>query len=248
MGTLPPKVADASLAKLFAKLLERSDAGAVSVASGSPYARLGLWRNPFGELSRAERAELALIDVEACLAKLATPHSALQILGPCGHGKTTHLLAIERAAAGCGYVYFPEDGAQPPLPCGRPLLVDEAQRLGWRRRRQLLCGSGPLVLGTHVDMSSALGRAGFEVFTIDVSIPQTPAQLQRMLNRRIEVSRLQSNCARAGEASAHPLCLTLDDAVALQQQLGSNIRRIEHHLYEVFQRLAEKGELWRPAK
>jgi hypothetical protein len=46
--------------------------------------------------------------------------------------------------------------------------------------------------------------------------------------------------AVAGDAQPQPLCLTLDDVVALQQQFGSNIRRIEHYLYEVFQRLAEK--------
>lgn len=201
---------------------------------------MGLLRNPFGELTRVERAELALIDVEACLERLAHDRSALQIIGPCGHGKTTHLLAIERAVAGCGYVYFPEDGAQPPLPCGRPLLVDEAQRLGWRRRRQLLRSSGPLVLGTHVDMSVALGRAGFEVFTIDVAIPKSPAELQRIFNRRIEASRLASGLGVTGDAQPHPLCLTLDDVVALQQQFGSNIRRIEHYLYEVFQRWVEK--------
>lgn len=209
-------------------------------ADQSPWARIGLLRNPFGELTRAERAELALIDVEACLERLAHDRSALQIIGPCGHGKTTHLLAIERAVDRCGYVYFPEDGAQPPLPCDRPLLVDEAQRLGWRRRRQLLRSSGPLVLGTHVDMSRELRRAGFEVFTIDVAIPKSPAALQRIFNRRIEASRLAGGLAVAGEVQPHPLCLTLDDVVALQQQFGSNIRRIEHYLYEVFQRLAEK--------
>lgn len=251
MGTVLPKVAAASP-------LQRQKAGGlpvvplpsgpVHVGKGSPYARIGLWRNPFGELTRGERAELAVIDVARCLEKLSHSRSALQILGPCGRGKTTHLLAIELAVSGCGYVYFPEDGSQPPLPRGRPLLVDEAQRLGWRRRWQLLRVTGPLVLGTHVDMSGLLQRGGFDVSTIDVSIPKTPAELQRIFNFRIEASRLDARCTLVGDRRPHTLCLTLDDVVDLHQQFGSNIRRMEHHLYDVFQHLAEKGNSWPPAK
>jgi hypothetical protein len=146
-------------------------------------------------------------------------------------------------------VYFPEDGAQPRLPPGRPLLIDEAQRLGWRRRWQMLHVRGPLVLGTHVDLSRCLERAGFNVMTLDVSIPKSPAQLQRILNARIEASRSASDTiSDDGGNSLHPLSLTRTEVVALQQQFGSNIRRIEHHLYEVFQRLAEKEEPWLPAR
>ena len=210
----------------------------------SPFARLQLFRNPFGELTRAERAELALIDVTACLSWLTHERAALQIIGPCGHGKTTHLLAIECRLPRSAYVYFPEDGAQPPLPAIRPLLVDEAQRLGWRRRRELLRETGPLVISTHVDLAPKLRRAGFDVHTLDLAVPKRAVQLQSILNSRIAASRVASD--PPGTAALESLYLTLDQVVALQQRFGSNIRLIEHHLYEAFQRFVEKGEPWLP--
>lgn len=215
----------------------------------SPFARLRLYRNPFGELTRAERAELAMIQIDECIHWLENERAALQVIGPCGHGKTTHLLAIERALPASAYVYFPEDGTQPPLPATRPLLVDEAQRVGWRRKRQLLAGPGPLVIGTHVDLAPSLRRAGFLVQTLDLAKPQRPAQLQGILNARIAASSVESNSAGDVAATTFPdaLYLQLEQVVALQERFGSNIRLIEHHLYEAFQRFAEKGEPWLPA-
>lgn len=211
-----------------------------------------MYRNPFGELTRHERADLALIDVEFCLAHLENPQFVLQIIGPCGHGKTTHLIAIERALQvrnrPSDYIYFPEDGTQPPLPKARPLLVDEAQRVGWWRMRQLLARSGPLVLATHVDLTERCVQAGFTVQTLDLSVARSPEQLRAILNHRIESSRtpltLQELQQGRGE---HPLCFSIDQVVELQCRFGSNIRTIEHHLYKVFQRTAERGEPWQPA-
>ncbi len=93
----------------------------------SPFARLQLFRNPFGELTVAERAELAVIDTERYLQWLThSPRAALQVIGPCGHGKSTHLRALQAAwfarqpSAASGelpaLVYFPEEGDQPALP------------------------------------------------------------------------------------------------------------------------------------
>src|SRR5262249_43157873 len=108
---------------------------AINIAPQSPYRRWNLRRNPFGELTREERAELALVDVEQHLAELRQGRTALQFLGPCGHGKTTHLLALQRELDEAVYIYLPEDGPQPPIPAIRPLLLDEAQRLSsWQRR------------------------------------------------------------------------------------------------------------------
>ncbi|MCC6508456.1 MAG: hypothetical protein IT423_05070 [Pirellulaceae bacterium] len=289
----------------------------------SPFAKYHLFRNPFGELTARERAELAVIhwndslswltgDVltgrvapanEIRSANQTNPASqtasvkrrlALQVIGPCGHGKSTHLLALQRALTQVlarstqapvqsiapprtqptslvTYIYFPDEGDQPPLPGTRPVLIDEAQRMSWLRRRQLLTGDGPLILGTHVDCSRWLTRGGFEVRTLDVSHMMPPQQLQEILNRRILASRITTiqtgwaiqppmPCAVAPESpipdfvgpvsqpevAYHPLCLTVNQVVALQQRFGSNIRLIEHYLYDAFQRFAEKGEPWLP--
>lgn len=247
-----------------------------------PYARFQLFRNPFGELTDVERAQLAVIDLEGCLAHLQHPRAVLQLLGPCGHGKTTHLLAIQQAmtqfapvatgadavrdcqAYDCNnYVYFPEDGTQPYLPKARPLFVDEAQRLSRRRRRELFSLPGPLVFGTHVDLTPQLQRANFTVHTVDLSTPLDATRLQEVINRRILASRISngswspamehatdpSNCTESrlsSEDSYHPLCLTSAQVVALQCRFGSNIRRIEHYLYDAFQCFAEKGGPWLP--
>ena len=206
----------------------------------SPFAHLQLFRNPFGELTREERRQLARVDVQPYVDWLSRKRAALQFVGPCGHGKTTHLLALERELPDSAYVYFPEEGTQPCLPVTRPLLIDEGQRLGWRRRRQLLRSDGPLVIGTHVDMGERLSRAGFEVWTINLAAPLATAHLQAVLNARITASAVQSRLSDG--SSIGSLTLSIDQVVALQQRFGSNIRHIEHHLYEVFQRFAEKGE------
>ena len=229
-----------------------NSASSVPPVAVSPFARHQLFRNPFGELTRAERAEIALVEVEPLIARVQRADQVLQIIGPCGHGKTTHLLAIERALPQSGYVYFPEDLAQPPLPTVRPLLVDEAQRMGWRRLRELAPGSGPLAISTHVDLAKRFRRQGFEVHTLDLAVPIAASRLQVMLNGRITAAAVGLDAAFGAEpgagvdAEVRHLFLSHGQVVALQQRFGSNIRRIEHHLYEVFQRFAEKGEPWPP--
>ena len=70
--------------------------------------------------------------LDPLLAFLELPRAALQVMGPEGHGKATHLLALWRALAGGRYVHL-EEGDEAPLPPGGLLLVDDAQRLGRER-------------------------------------------------------------------------------------------------------------------
>ena len=145
---------------------------ASSRLEASPYHAWNLYRNPFGELTRTERAELAVVeDLQPWLEFLRRPRAALQFVGDCGRGKSTHLLALQKAIADSIYVYFPEDGPRPRLPARRPALIDEAQRMGVWNKWRLLRSSGPIALGTHVDLSSQLGRAGFEIVTVDMQRP-----------------------------------------------------------------------------
>ena len=217
----------------------------------SPFARYGLYRNPFGELTVEERAELAVVEVEPLIDWLsASDRAVLQVAGPCGHGKSTHLRALQfawsaRTAARDrpSYLYFPEEGDQPALPRSRPLLIDEAQRMSWWRRRQMLSAAGPLVLGTHRDMARELIAAGFQVRTIDLSQPMSVERLQCALNRRIAAS---ANQRSTQIERFHPLRLSTTQVVALQHRFGSNIRLIEDYLYELFQNFALKGEPWLP--
>jgi len=206
----------------------------------SPYSIHNLSRNPFGELTRAERADLAVVeDMDQWLARLADPRAALQFVGDCGFGKSTHLLALEGRLPGAAYVYYPEFGPRPPLPRQRPVLVDEADRMGWRQHWRLLRGDGPIVIGSHVDYSWRLRQAGFRVTTVNVEQPMAAALAAKILNRRIEASRLRPGL---------PVPVVDEEfADQLLRQFGWNLRRIEHFLYEQFQLSISEQTSWPPA-
>lgn len=203
----------------------------------SPYAQFNLFRNPFGELTREERGELAVVDVETWVELLNCRTMALQFIGPCGHGKTTHLLAILKAMPDSRYVYLPPDGCQPQIPQERPLLIDEAQRLTFLQRRRVFRQGGPLVLGTHEDLTNPLQSFGFKVLTVQVAADQSIDKLMSILTMRIEASRLSSE-----PVPRIPPQLVLN----LHRQCGSNVRQIEQILYDQFQDAAEKGLPWPP--
>ncbi len=201
----------------------------------SPYHRYNLRRNPFGELLREERSRLAIVDARPWLDLLSDRRSVLQFIGPCGHGKTTHLLAIESLLPSCQYVYLPEFGPLPHVSNQRPMIIDESQRLSfWQWRRVLRIG-GPLVLGTHRDDSAFIRRAGYNVTTIDVSENHSSDKLAAILNRRIEASRL---------TELEVPQISKDYATRLQSKFGANVRAIEHFLYDQFQRCALEQIEW----
>ncbi len=206
----------------------------------SPYGVYNLRRNPFGELTREELASLAVIDkLDQWIAAMRDARTAIQFYGGCGYGKTTHLLAIERRLSKSAYVYYPEFGPRPALPRTRPLLVDEADRMGWRQHWRMLCSDGPIVIATHVDYSWRLRRFGFHVTSVNLEQPILPASIASILNRRVEASRLNDGL---------PVPV-IDNKFAEQLALrfDSNLRRIEHFLYERFQLSLGEKTPWPPA-
>lgn len=206
----------------------------------SPYSAYNLHRNPFGELTRAERAELAVVEeLDEWVSALSEERTAIQLVGECGFGKTTHLLALERRLCSAKYVYYPETGPRPALPCKRPVLVDEADRMGWRQHFRLLRGGGPIVIGTHVDYAWRLRIAGFHVLNVNVATPKKASVIAKILNRRVEASRLM-------EGLPVPI---IDEEFAdhLLRRFSSNLRRIEHYLYERFQLSISERTPWPPA-
>lgn len=207
--------------------------------STSPYHSWNLRRNPFGELTRGERAELAVVDeLESWLEFLRHPRRALQFVGDCGHGKTTHLLALHRVLVGATYIYYPETGRRPPLPPQRPVLIDEAQRMGCWNQRRLFRGTGPIAIATHVDLSRKLRSAGFETRVIDMHRPLAAETLAKILNRRIEASQLD----------AHRRLLTIDLPLAesLVGKFRSDIRAVEAFLYDRLQSTISGDAPWPP--
>lgn len=188
-----------------------------------PWAWCNLRRNPFGELTRAERVEVAVVDVAAIREKLSEPKTAVQFIGDCGRGKTTRMLVLAASFADAHYVYLPEDEPCPAIAEGSPLLVDEAQRLPKRVRRSIFATGLPLVLATHRDLTRSLRRFGYQVHTECIGQGNNARLLAEVLNRRIEASRLA-----AGPVPE----LSVQDAETLVQRFECDFRGIEGYLYE----------------
>ena len=218
---------------------EVADSTDLSVGDWLPWAWCNLRRNPFGELTREERVELAVVDVESIGDQVSRPHTAVQLIGGCGRGKTTRLLALARAMPDSTYVYLPEDTACPVIAAGNPTLIDEAQRLPTRVRRLVFASGLPLVLATHRDLRRPLLRAGYQVRTQRIGAGNDAGLVCELMNRRIAASRLAPG----------PLPrLSEQDANTLVAKFGTNIRAMEGYLYEqvqaqVFSPKSDHGEV-----
>ena len=201
------------------------------------YAHLNLTRNPFGEASAAERVGLAVIDAEQLselTERLARPGFAVQVVGDCGRGKTTHLLALRRAFPEAPWVRVDPD-TRPRIPEGTPLFLDEAQYLSsWRRRRLYRRGERSLALGTHVDLRAELERAGYEVHTIRPAENISVDRLEAIFRARIDWAR-----RGPGPVPVVPP-RTVDALVAL---FGDDLRAMEGALYEALQQAKEIGDV-----
>lgn len=200
-----------------------------------PWARWNLCRNPFGELSKQERAEVAVVDTESIASRARKPHHAVQLIGDCGRGKTTRMLALMRVLPEASYAYLPEDGPCPAIAIGDPILIDEAQRLSRSVRNSIFSTGLPLVLATHRNLERSLRRHGYTVVTEQIGNGNTPELVQELLNRRIEASRLQ-----AGPVPS----VSLEVAQRMVARFKSDVRAIESHLYEQVQsQVVHDGEM-----
>lgn len=193
----------------------------------NPFTRYGWFRNPFGELTPGERGRLAVVDWDAFAIHVGKPGTAVQFVGDCGRGKTTRLMAIGRRFPGSSYVYLPENEPTPPIPMGDPLLIDEGQRLSRSVRRVLFSSGISLVIATHRDLTRPLRRHGYRVYTHSIGGGNDAEQVCKILNARIAASQRdpvsQSDRVRG---------VTMIEAGRLVKQFGSDVRAIEHHLYE----------------
>lgn len=198
-----------------------------------PFVHLNLRRNPFGEFSAEERAELAVLDLSSAIAHLATQAAdgrgaVVQVLGEKGFGKTTHLLALAAKYPNAAYVYIAE-GERAKIPdAGEPLLIDEAQRLTGLQRLRLFRSARPLILGTHRDFTGALLRHGRSVLSLTASRHTEPERIWQILNQRIEF-------VRRGDGKVPTV--SMDTVQQLFAQFGCDLRSMQHSLYDLFQKL-----------
>jgi hypothetical protein len=203
---------------------------------GLPFANLNLRRNPFGEPAEEDRAGLAVVDpdfLDGLERSLSEPGFAVQFIGDCGRGKSTHLHALRARFPDAPYVYFAEGERPQPIPGGPVLFLDETQRLPWRTRRRLFGSDVALALGTHRDHSRELVRAGRRVETVRLT-GFTTSTLRRIIERRIE-------WARRGPGPVPSL--GPGSVARLHDRFDGDLRAIEGHLYDVFQTLPVPEEL-----
>jgi hypothetical protein len=210
----------------------------------SPWHRLGLRHNPFGEPPPDEIAALMVLpQAPAWEARLRRPRQVLQFLGDAGRGKTARLRALEARFPAAPYVYLADDEPLPKLPpirtvpdSGPALLLDEAQRLPRRRRRRLFRQAArrgaALVLASHEDLTEEMQRAGLEVRT-EVVAGLDIETLLVIVKRRLA----WAEGAQAPSAPRHPESrLSRDDARRLVDRFGDDLRSLLDHLYEDYQR------------
>lgn len=199
---------------------------AFSVNFDLPFAHLNLRFNPFGELEQQTRAELAVVSLEELPQQLQQRRVAVEFVGPHGHGKTTHLLALHALFAEAPYIKLHLDSI-PDIADAPLLFVDSIEHLPRRRRRRLYRRAETLALTTHDSLQAELQSAGYTVCTriVDGTHVSTIAELIR---RRIEHAR----------RSPGPVPYIGTAGIGrLKTRFGSDIRAIEGYLYDIFQTL-----------
>lgn len=178
---------------------------------------LGLPRNPFGELTPDEWAAAAVVDLDPLLAWLAQDGRCLQLVGPPGRGKTTHLHALRRAIPGS---VWRRAGQDPPGP-GAVVLLDEADAVGPFGRWSHLRRARRCAIATHGDHTRELRWLGWDVRT--VAVAARPHDVARIAAARLAIA------GGAPLPDLHP------------HLAGDDLRTLTNRLYDVFQERVTPG-------
>jgi hypothetical protein len=196
-----------------------------------PWGWCNLRRNPFGELTRDERVSLAVTDVVQWSETLrqAMQHRqriAIQFIGKAGRGKTTRMLALAAKFPECSYTYVAEEAPCPAIPWGRPILIDEAQRLTHQARQAVTASGAPIVFATHQDLTKVLRASGYDVTTYTIGESNNSSLLCELAQRRIDASRCDDRPVPQ---------FTREDAERMIHRFGTDFRAIEGFLYDQVQ-------------
>ncbi|MEM7168216.1 MAG: hypothetical protein AAF581_22405 [Planctomycetota bacterium] len=210
----------------------RQNGGSGEAALGLPFAHLNLRFNPFGELLPEERGRLAVVDLGTLPTELAGTRVAVQFLGNHGRGKSTHLLALHQHFPSAAYTQL-HHGDTPDFQRAHVQFIDSFDQLARRRRRAVYRVSESIAFTTHEDLSNELERFGYRCRTHVVG-GHSPMLVREIVQRRIEFAR------RDPGAVPH---VSDDDIRVLTARFGDDIRALEGHLYEVFQRLEGLGRV-----
>ena len=198
-----------------------------------PFAHLNLRFNPFGELDRTQRTDLAVAEVSVLVPRLQQPGFAVQFIDDGGCGKTSHILAIHRYFRSAPYIRLDEvDGS--PIPTGNPLFLDELQTVPKWRRKIVFRRPVSFVIGSHQDHSAELRKEGITTRTIIPSESLCQETLHLIFHRRIELAR------RSPDPVPRIPQQTVQDLIGL---CGKDVRKMENVLYDAFQNLKEVADV-----
>lgn len=210
-----------------------------------PFHALGFRCNPFRAVTDDEWMDIAILP-EPVAEIAAKGFVNLQVLGEKGYGKTTTLLALaaqfKREGKRIAYEHIEEGRSQFTTEFGGldVFLLDEAQRLSERERERLLAalpenGDGlHAVLGSHDDLTPLFARRGLPLTTVRYDTT-TLTHLAAVTHRRLTYF--------ASGTDTPSVTLSPDAVRYLHTTFGGDIRETEMLLYEVFQRLRERGEI-----
>lgn len=191
------------------------------------FSHLNLRFNPFGELSRLERAQVAVTDLGSLPMKILMPGTAVQIVGEHGRGKSSHLLALHAHMSQCAYTQI-HTGDNPKFKKQDVQFVDSIENLGRFKRFCLYKRSRSIALTSHTDLSVELRNAGYTVLTRRIA-QHCPERITAIFNRRIQLAQRDMR---------EPVPLVSKKTVrGLIEEFGTDIRAIENQLYEIFQDL-----------
>ncbi len=202
-----------------------------------PSWRLGYRCNPFRALTREEWQDLALLPT-ALRNQLNDWPPIVQVIGDQGRGKTSILLAIKRHLLlqdiNVAYEYLPpgKKRNREKLRNIQVYLLDEAQRLGSRRWRQLIrqvthpeTYPSQIIFSSHVDLLEMNVTTNQGIHTIHLDTPSR-GFVKAMIKRRLEYFELQGRRGVQLSSEANDLLLA---------HCSSDLRLLERILYEIYQ-------------
>ena len=151
-----------------------------------PYRAAGLKRNPFVAEGSPGVAEEHWTDRRLPASLTLRPGVFVQVIGPKGSGKTSHLLRWRASAPGPYRHVRPGWGRLRPLPAGPVVYWDEADRALWIKAALAIQGrqAAMVVVGTHRNLSPMARKAGFRVETHELG-RLTPKEVEAFAARRI---------------------------------------------------------------
>lgn len=193
------------------------------------FAPLNLRFNPFGALSDEEWLDVSIVNIDHLEAFIRDPRTAVQFLADHGRGKTTHLRKLYQKFPQASYVKLCPDEKFPRFTRESLRFVDGIENAIPTQRLKIYKKTTSIAFTTHSDLTLELEKQGYHVITERISCACDMTLLE-ILNARIEIAR---------DTMGRIPLLEMDAIKNLRAIYGDNIRAMQYHLYNEFQKLKD---------